>query len=80
MIWLDHEIEAVSAIQMHSFIHDRKRHLPSEDQAGMSQLVAEAFLAGRLEQTGTEVTVNFYGETNDLFGQQFVSMRRCHFH
>jgi hypothetical protein len=41
--------------------------------------MAQAFLICRLQKARAEVTVNFYGEANDLFRQQIILMQRCHF-
>ncbi len=64
-----YDIDAVSAIERHSLVRDRERHLSSKSDSSEVQFVAEAFLEGRFHKAGTEFTMYFDRRTNNRFGE-----------
>ncbi len=62
---LDHQIHAVSAVQLDAFVLDRQVNLPFETEAQLTQLIAEAFLVSRLQQARAQVPMDLDRRADD---------------
>ena len=68
-LFLNHEIEAVTALEVHAFILNGKLDfLPKPDPLQV-KLAGQATLVGGLEEPRPEQAVDFYGRSNDPLGQ-----------
>jgi hypothetical protein len=65
---LDQQIQSIAGIDLDSFIPDWQRHLSVNVQSSLAQLVGQTRLIGRLQQTRSQLGMNFHGGVDDLSG------------
>ena len=55
----DDDVASIAAVQPNRLIDDGQRHLTPEGDTVLLELGAQAFFVRRLQQSGSELTVNF---------------------
>jgi hypothetical protein len=62
---VDHQVHAISAIQLHRFVDDGQGYLaPERDSIGL-QFIAKTLLIREFQEPWTQGAVYFDGETDD---------------
>jgi hypothetical protein len=78
---VDHNVEAISTVDLQPTIHKRKGLLPLDDQPIICQLECQACFVRRFQQTRSEYSMNPNGCANNAFGQCiqaiFHAQREC---
>ena len=69
---LDDQIGPVANLELDSLVDDGHPWLSSKSQAPVRELEAEAFFVGRLEQSGSQLTVHADGRPDDLMGERVL--------
>jgi hypothetical protein len=54
------EVEAIGTLQPHAFVHDGNGNLAAKSQTTQGQLMNERTLIDRLEEPGSELTMDLY--------------------
>jgi hypothetical protein len=60
------EVELISAVELDPFVGDWQGDLPLKRDSSQVQLMAQAFLVGRLQQPRPQGTVDLDGGPDDL--------------
>jgi len=66
------QVNAITAIQIDTFVDYGKGYLSSKRNTTKVQFVAYTFFIRRFQKAGTEGAVNFDGSTNDLLREVFM--------
>ena len=72
-----HEVKAIAAVEVKAFAPQRNRDLTLNAKSTQAQLVRQAVLVGRLQQPGTDVTVDFDAGGDDLPSKFILYLFLC---